>query len=377
MKPRRRSKIYWRRLRGEDNTELRVLALDVDDEDFLDNIRDCLLAFESQLYPILIPSGSSGSYFVRDVQGRHIAVFKPKDEEPFAENNPKWPKFLQRFLCFCCYGRSCLIPLSGYLSEVGASLVDDRLQLYIVPKTRIVKMAAPTFFYPKRCCSALEEEVSPKIGSYQFFVHGYRPAYDVVPGWELAGTNDPLTPVERQRFLLLFQKMCVLDYVIRNTDRNMDNWLIRYIPGETLDLAAIDNGLAFPIKHPETATVLRPFVYGWANMECAREPWNDALRSRLLQLLTPLFVHRLCIEIKRLFMIDTSNNRFLINSQLKVFRGQLWNLRLALMENEPPLKMIQRPLVVVSKRYRKMPHSDVWEECFRAKQPDYSGRRCC
>lgn len=39
-------------------------------------------------------------------------------------------------------------------------------QLYIVPKTRVVKMTSPTFFYPKRCCSA-REEVRPKIGSYQ------------------------------------------------------------------------------------------------------------------------------------------------------------------------------------------------------------------
>lgn len=51
----------------------------------------------------------------------------------------------------------------------------------------------------------------------------------MVPGWELIGTNDPLTSVERKRFLVLFQKMCVLDYVIRNTDRTMDNWLIRLV----------------------------------------------------------------------------------------------------------------------------------------------------
>lgn len=62
---------------------------------------------------------------------------------------------------------------------------------------------------------------------FQLYVHNYKPAYDVVPGWEIIGTDDPLLPIERQRFLLLFQKMCVLDYVIRNTDRKMDNWLIR------------------------------------------------------------------------------------------------------------------------------------------------------
>ncbi|EFO18641.2 phosphatidylinositol 3 [Loa loa] len=375
MKRRQQIKMFWRRLHGEDN-KLKILMLDVDDEDFVENLNDCLEAFQSNIHPILIPSGSSGSYFVRNLQGRHIGVFKPKDEEPFAENNPKWPKFLQRFLCFCCYGRSCLIPLNGYLSEVAASLVDERLQLFIVPKTRIVKMTSPAFFYPRRCCTA--SDVYPKIGSYQLFVHGYKPAYDVVPGWELiSGTNDPLTSIERKRFLVLFQKMCVLDYVIRNTDRTMDNWLIRYIPDEILDIAAIDHGLAFPVKHPETATVLRPFVYGWANMESTREPWDEQLRDRLLSLLTPMFVHRLCVEIRKLFMIDTTNNRFLINNQLKVFRGQLWNLRLALLENESPLKMIQRPLVIVAKRYRKYPTSDIWEECFKAKTPDYSGRRCC
>lgn len=136
---------------------------------------------------------------------------------------------------------------------------------------------------------------------FKLFVHGYKPAYNLVPCSELIGTSDPLTFAEQKRFLVLFQKMCVLDYVIRNTDRTMDNWLIRlgihhsspklhvfniffnvyfksiikpnfrHIPDETLDIAAIDNGLAFPVKHPETATVLRPFLYGWANLDSARE----------------------------------------------------------------------------------------------------------
>lgn len=54
-------------------------------------------------------------------------MFKPKDEEPFAPLNPKWPKYFQRILCFCCFGRACLIPNLGYLSEAGASLVDKHL----------------------------------------------------------------------------------------------------------------------------------------------------------------------------------------------------------------------------------------------------------
>ena len=59
-----------------------------------------------------------------------------------------------------------------------------------------------------------------------------------------------------------------LDYIIRNTDRGNDNWLIKYIKRRegrdeedvseepSISVAAIDNGLAFPIKHPGTKIFL-------------------------------------------------------------------------------------------------------------------------
>ena len=40
-----------------------------------------------------------------------------------------------------------IVLLQGYLSEAGASLVDRKLGLNVVPTTAIVEMAAPTFFY--------------------------------------------------------------------------------------------------------------------------------------------------------------------------------------------------------------------------------------
>lgn len=69
---------------------------------------------------------------MRDINYQTIAVFKPKDEEPFAPQNPKWPKYFQRMLCFCCFGRACLIPNNGYLSETGASLIDEKLQVQLI-----------------------------------------------------------------------------------------------------------------------------------------------------------------------------------------------------------------------------------------------------
>lgn len=97
------------------------------DKDFNEMLQKAIQAIKMKVFPQLIPSGSSGSYFVYDEKKNFIAIFKPKDEEPFAALNPKWPKFFQRILCFCCFGRACLIPNHGYLSETGASLIDDRL----------------------------------------------------------------------------------------------------------------------------------------------------------------------------------------------------------------------------------------------------------
>lgn len=48
-----------------------------------------------------------------------------------------------------------------------------------------------------------------------------------------------------------------------------NNYLCRYEPGKVLELAAIDNGLAFPVKHPETSSRLRQFPFAWAQLSWA------------------------------------------------------------------------------------------------------------
>lgn len=39
--------------------------------------------------------------------------------------------------CPCCFGRGCLLPNQGYLSEAAASLVDTKLGLRVVPRTKV------------------------------------------------------------------------------------------------------------------------------------------------------------------------------------------------------------------------------------------------
>uniref|UniRef100_A0A7E4VKX9 Phosphatidylinositol 4-kinase type 2 n=1 Tax=Panagrellus redivivus TaxID=6233 RepID=A0A7E4VKX9_PANRE len=346
------------------------------DQDFNEILQQAVEAIKNKVFPQLIPAGSSGSYFVFDKNHRHIGVFKPKDEEPFAPLNPKWPKFFQRLLCFCCFGRACLIPNNGYLSETGASLVDDRLGLNIVPKTRVVKLFSPTFFFGRKCCMR-QIDVHPKEGSFQVFVHGYRSAADVLTEWATKGESAALSSEETDSFVYQFQKLCVLDYVIRNTDRHLDNWLIRHVPGEELHLAAIDNGLAFPVKHPEAASRFRKFPFAWAELPWARVPLNESLRDSLLALLTPMYVHNLCDDLKALFRHDKNTNRLLTYNQIRVFRGQLYNLRDGLLANEPPAEWVKRDQILVTRRYRQRPTSTDWAKCFKKRPADYSSPACC
>lgn len=133
-----------------------------EDPEFTNLLREAEIAIEQEIYPERISQGSSGSYFVKaldqvgyhqisDVTGliisldshdvqRKIGVFKPKDEEPYGRLNPKWTKWMHKLCCPCCFGRSCLVPNQGYLSEAGASFVDQKLQLNIVPKTKVSRI---------------------------------------------------------------------------------------------------------------------------------------------------------------------------------------------------------------------------------------------
>jgi phosphatidylinositol 4-kinase type 2 len=80
---------------------------------------------------------------------------------------------LQKMFCPCCFGRGCLIPNQGYLSEAGASIIDTKLRLNIVPKTHVVHLAANSFNYPayERHLITAKREINESIGRH---MHGRR-----------------------------------------------------------------------------------------------------------------------------------------------------------------------------------------------------------
>ncbi len=63
-----------------------------------------------------------------------------------------------------------------------------------------------------------------KVGSLQTFVRGYKDAAVYLEEFR----NNPLPPHMEKKLQLQFERLVVLDYIIRNTDRGNENWLIYY-----------------------------------------------------------------------------------------------------------------------------------------------------
>ncbi|KAJ1359792.1 hypothetical protein KIN20_018595 [Parelaphostrongylus tenuis] len=330
------------------------------------------------------------------------------------------------------------ITWEGYLSEVGASLVDKKLGLNIVPTTGLVELAAPTFYYGRvdRAKARAKERIQsrypdlgrrfhriglpPKKGSFQLFVTGYQDAAHWFRIWETYPEQAP-PPVTQREFQMLFEKIVVLDYVIRNTDRGNDNWLIKYEQadvvetpaitnessateieaqppdeGQLIDLAegitracgpqeqvpeqqtrstdepapaevewadvtvpkiaiaAIDNGLAFPFKHPDE---WRTYPFGWSQLPMAQKPFSEETVNAILPLLDDTnFVRQLGEELKQVFKNDKGFDKKIFERQLSVMRGQIFNLKEALRTRKSPYQLILMPaqyMVEVKPKKRK------------------------
>ena len=236
------------------------------------------VAIELGLHPKMISKGSSGSYFARNSEGKTVGVFKPKDEEPYATRNPKWTKWVHRNLFPWFFGRACLIPNLSYVSEAAAYVLDAQLRIGLVPYTDVVYMASKSFYYDfweRRSTWSGKRGLPAKPGSFQVFLKGFkdanlflrenpwpdqntadfrpdmessrkrRPFANCIPGGpesededatrtsiqspqpEHESTRFHWTPKLKQSFREELEKLVILDYIMRNTDRGLDNWMIR------------------------------------------------------------------------------------------------------------------------------------------------------
>jgi len=260
-------------LQNETTSRGRITKMEFDDA--VESVR---VAIEMGTHPTLISQGSSGSYFARNSQGKILAVFKPKDEEPYASKNPKWTKWIHRNLFPFFFGRACLIPNLSYVSEAAAYVLDQRLQTNIVPYTDIVSLSSKSFhydFWDRRAYYRKNKALPEKQGSFQMFLKGYKDATQFLkqhpwPDQHNAGLSAPMRRKRRrwtedcrpsgpqdsedddegsgddrpdgdeadrrrgfwterlqQSLREELEKLVILDYIMRNTDRGLDNWMIR------------------------------------------------------------------------------------------------------------------------------------------------------
>ncbi|KAF8552518.1 hypothetical protein OG21DRAFT_1604657 [Imleria badia] len=425
-------------------------------------------AVSAGIHPKMISKGSSGSYFARaKVDGRvqTVAVFKPKDEEPYGRLNPKTTKWLHRqFRWIIPFGRSCLIPNLSYISEAAASLLDERLSLNIVPRTHLVSLSSQAFFYDwlDRSAAKKGKPLPEKIGSMQLFMHGYSDASDFLrrhpwPGRSLADTFDDSAhrkglptkkffsalkiicgktgteelevedPEEervlfdvteesdsgrpfywsralQQSFREELEKLVILDYLMLNTDRGADNYMIKYCEGDHekslidvapqpskrpqmslmselrpsntstpsqstvtfthtippsqassslppnnftryphIHIAAIDNSLSFPHEHPQG---WRSYTYGWLYLPVSLigRPFSEKTRQHFLPLLTSkTWWEETTFELRKIFAVDPDFHPKMFKRQLAVIKGQAYNIVESLKHAHPgPLELTRR-----------------------------------
>jgi len=153
--------------------------------------------------PVLSKDGSGGTYFLKNASSEFVACFKPQDEEPSAENNP-------RGLCGNL-GQAGL--RQGVLSGEAvqreiAAFISDADGFSCVPETIMAEVKHPVFRYK-------DGEVRLKKGSLQKYVSADCIASDFSPN---------LFPVDE------VHKIALLDIRLLNADRNDANLLVTRRP---------------------------------------------------------------------------------------------------------------------------------------------------
>ncbi|CDO96055.1 unnamed protein product [Kluyveromyces dobzhanskii CBS 2104] len=341
-------------------------------------VEDCVHAIEFAHFDLQrIEAGSSGSYFVFGSEVCTVrGVFKPKDEEPYGPFSPKWTKWLHRTFFPCFFGRSCLIPNLGYVAEAAASLLDRRLQVGLVPHTEIISLSSTSFYdYRNQWFCGFKPRVQAKLGSFQLFVHGFVSADAFLTSYPLPTMyRDQLLDPSGQefhwnadtlkQFRLQLERLIILDYIMRNTDRGLDNWMVKVTrqqpEGERtgtdtgnqkwkVQLAAIDNGLAFPWKHPDE---WRSFPYGWLFLPVSilNMPFSTETREHFLpRLLSTGWWEQSLQEFTHLFATDSEFKLSLWKKQWSVLKGQAFNVVETLKDPRcGPLELVKRtPSLVI------------------------------
>lgn len=357
----------------------------------------------------------------------------------------RWTKWLHRNLLPFAFGRAMLIPNLSYVSEAAAYVLDCQLRTNLVPYTDVVNLSSKSFhydFWERRAYYRKRKPLPEKPGSFQVFLKGYKGATDFFkehpwpdhqggfrtapaktkkrrwaescrPGSTQAAEDESddegsgLTSRERSRtrnefwspelqqsFREELEKLVILDYVMRNTDRGTDNWMIRidretnqaqlvverptqngHVDGDKANddtdgyqrrdenmsvskehdqdsaiprIGAIDNSLSWPWKHPDA---WRSYPFGWLFLPVSLigRPFSERTRKHFLPLLTSKDWWRdTQVQLRGCFELDADFQEKMYARQIAVMKGQAWNVVETLKTpDHGPLELTRRSRMLV------------------------------
>jgi len=238
--------------------------------------------------PELCEEGVNGTYFLKNVMGEKLAVFKPADEEGHSINNPKADASSETDL-------EGIVTGECFKREWIASVLDeDEDHFYGVPDTTIVKICCRQFTSGSREQLADGSWVYSKIGSFQQYIAHDGSAEDV------GVSQFPVKEVH---------KIGILDLRIFNMDRHDGNILFKRNPNNPKDctLIPIDHGFSLPKR-------LERSWFCWMTWPQAKQPFDADTKQHILNIKTEKYVKYLeSINMDK----DTINNLLKITSLLK------------------------------------------------------------
>jgi hypothetical protein len=204
----------------------------------LEMVGATMAGLDNGYLPVMSTEGSGGVYFMLDPSGqRNVAVFKPIDEEPMAENNPRgFPLSLDGE----GLKRGTRVG-EGALREVAAYVLDHPVDGFKSCGTAGFSGVPPTTLV--RCLHMGKEF---KIGSLQMFVENHGSCEDMGP------RDFPVQEV---------QKIAVLDIRLANADRHAGNVLMCRDEEDHLKLVPIDHGYCLPEKVLDRCCCISSTVY--------------------------------------------------------------------------------------------------------------------
>mmetsp|Transcript_37141 Transcript_37141/g.37595 ORF Transcript_37141/g.37595 Transcript_37141/m.37595 type:complete len:781 (-) Transcript_37141:1380-3722(-) len=209
-------------------------------------VQEARRALALNLKPEFILDGSGGTYFLHNTRKAKISVFKPADEEPYAENNPRGyirqpgqDMFLREGVI---PGEACIREVAAFMLDHGGfsgvpmtTLVECRHPSFNVNGSRLSLAAGGASIGAHSLClstsqtgSSTFSSLSKKVGSFQEFVRTDCSMDDLSPS---------KISVEE------VHKIAILDIRLMNADRNSANLLCRRRRTDnSIELVPIDHG---------------------------------------------------------------------------------------------------------------------------------------